>query len=1199
MTNQDKNKILNKITKRYVLKTGKIGKRILKERKEKREQRKAEKIARRVVEQLEQIEQDEKVENIVKEIKKEIKKVETKEEKEKLAEMIERDIERMLDQVGIEDATDRYTLLNIERDEKVAKLRNRLHKKNDLSAGFDLVEYMDINAEDHIKIEQIIDNMPIGFKALIQINFIDKHGSVKEEFRTLNYKNLKDISGMLYDIAMYGGFRDIESADGNYGMGSDNMADLVETIKQLQSIKLIELYDDKQSLFKRSANGKFFKYMNSSDIDLTRYQIIRSTDDQDMINENCLIYALSMCPTIDIEALGSIKVSFEKGAYIAKNCLYEVSKIINHSVHLHQYTKRANVCQKIIQKYNKCDSDKIVHIALFDNHYFIYEDTPINMWAINRYNDIKDTKGWEQMSGETYEGVKCDSLSLIGKLYKYGVFKESITLKMTNQHTIISDPEISLENIHNEQAKYEYVAPEKEDQIIFFADTETDTTAEHVPLMIGVVMLKEKNTLSDVDTFICQKSNPKKIIFDFLNQVVKKTIGAEVREKSIKKKKIIVYFHNLKYDFGALVEGLSVGDRCKKESNLYNAVVYHKGRQIELRDSLKMAPIPIYKFNQTFKLGEDLDKKEAIAYRYYNMDNLGQLTTLEQYKEYLKPHERLIFDDIMKNSIYKQTDKYGQLREYNLFNLDVNTGIFCPYKYYEHYLKYDCLVLCEGMKKLNILIGDITKEKPKDEKDEEKQMKESEENKNNTGFKIWDYLTISSLTNAFFGSRGCFDGTYKVCGLLRDFISKAVTGGRVHANPKYKKKVIEEKIADYDSCSCYPSAIYRMCIKRGIAMGEAHKIIDHTKLNTYDYAIIKIKITKIGTYQEIPFISYKDESGILQYINKLPDCGFIESYIDIITLKDWEKFHKIEYQFISGVYWNSGYNKKMGGVIQDLYNDRLKAKKDKNKALAEILKLMLNSTYGKTITSKSTEETKLQYHTDKTKFDNYIKKNYYMIKKIQKINSRQSEIVMTKYDMSYNLAHVGAMVLSYSKRILNEVFDIATSLKFPIYYTDTDSIHLRYNDVQPIEDAFRNKYKRELNGDQLGQFHIDFNFDEAVGEIYAVKSIFLGKKCYIDMLEGKNAKGETIHTYHYRLKGATKEGMKYEADKYYGGDMFKLYEHLIDNTIHKMILNPDDKFMVLYDKGKPKTREAGKFTRSINFNHEPKEDHTQFIKQLF
>ena len=168
---------------------------------------------------------------------------------------------------------------------------------------------------------------------------------------------------------------------------------------------------------------------------------------------------------------------------------------------------------------------------------------------------------------------------------------------------------------------------------------------------------------------------------------------------------------------------------------------------------------------------------------------------------------------------------------------------------------------------------------------------------------------------------------------------------------------------------------------------------------------------------------------------------------------------------------------------------------------------------------------------------------------------------------------------------MNEVFDTANTHNLNIYYTDTDSIHMDYDGVAILEDEFKKKYGRQLTGKKLGCFHVDFsmkhNGQAVKNEIYAVKSLFLAKKCYIDLLESTDKNGNKINGLHYRLKGMTIEGIEHGAEKF-GGDIFKLYEHLINNEM-MMTLNPKDKFMIEYRGKRAITRTEGEFKRLIKF----------------
>ena len=93
---------------------------------------------------------------------------------------------------------------------------------------------------------------------------------------------------------------------------------------------------------------------------------------------------------------------------------------------------------------------------------------------------------------------------------------------------------------------------------------------------------------------------------------------------------------------------------------------------------------------------------------------------------------------------------------------------------------------------------------------------------------------------------------------------------------------------------------------------------------------------------------------------------------------------------------------------------------------------------------------------------------------------------------------------------MNKVFSCADDCDIKIYYQDTDSTHLNYDDVDKVVKRYKEKYGSELVGEDLGNFHIDFSMDKASSETYAIENLFLGKKTYIDMLESTDKDGITI-----------------------------------------------------------------------------------------
>ena len=154
----------------------------------------------------------------------------------------------------------------------------------------------------------------------------------------------------------------------------------------------------------------------------------------------------------------------------------------------------------------------------------------------------------------------------------------------------------------------------------------------------------------------------------------------------------------------------------------------------------------------------------------------------------------------------------------------------------------------------------------------------------------------------------------------------------------------------------------------------------------------------------------------------------------------------------------------------------------------------------------------------------FLYKNADKISLVTKLYTNFYEVKVAKAIEEYaNNNLFGVTILDMSKRIMNEVMTLAEYLGIKIFYQDTDSMHIEKDRLNDLVEAYKSKYGRDLIGANMGQFHSDF--DELTGDVYATKSIFLGKKAYIDILE--NDKGE--HSVHYRMKGIPLECIKYHA----------------------------------------------------------------------
>ena len=215
-------------------------------------------------------------------------------------------------------------------------------------------------------------------------------------------------------------------------------------------------------------------------------------------------------------------------------------------------------------------------------------------------------------------------------------------------------------------------------------------------------------------------------------------------------------------------------------------------------------------------------------------------------------------------------------------------------------------------------------------------------------------------------------------------------------------------------------------------------------------------------------------------------------------------------------------------------------------------------------------------------FEKYISFNYNYIDSILEVKGRYY-IKKVKSVMShFNYVHCGVEILSMSKRIMNKVFSCAGYLNIKIYYQDTDSIHLNYDDVPKIVEYYKHKYNQELVGDNLGSFHVDFDMDGACGEIYAKGSLFLGKKTYIDMLESIDGNGNIINAEHIRMRGIPTPCIKYKA-KQNNLTVLDLYKNLYNDEIIEFDLTNDGNKFVCKNNKDHTISNVTHFTRRTKF----------------
>jgi hypothetical protein len=925
--------------------------------------------------------------------------------------------------------------------------------------------------------------------------------------------------------------------------GSDKVDDIVH--EKVGEMKIEEIASKTKKRVKKAGSG-WANYHNKSSICLKKYQIY-TPDNDDCEYETCILHTLSQAG-ISKAVINQIKSIFgqEQVYDIMFRHLPQICDLIERQIRIHKYRNDIpNKLQSPIvygKKYNE-----IIDIAVYRDHAFTYEPTVYTTCYIKNYEELQECKDERKTSttkvinGKPYYYNKpsyLSSLALVKLLDSLGHFT---AYRSTKPSQSIVKPEASLDICDKEQRPFSRgTAAQREKQIVILAaDFETEVcNGVHKGILFSCKEINDRTPAKIVRPNTSDDDWEKQFMYQVSN-----LIASIIKKYDPKKTEIQMYFHNLKYDFSIFQKYFYKSGIVESGGSLYESTIcihsYEKLYKVKCRDSLKFFNCKLNKLPSMFNL--PVQKEEAIAYEYYTHINIQSDDDIPK-----SEYEKYLPDDESIQKFYHITRKVKK---------------FNPVKYYMSYLRADVEVLALALLSFGNIIEELT------------------------GIKLGEKMTISSVGHQNAANRGCYDGCYETFGNLRMFIQQGVKGGRNFANPKHKMKVIKGPTENFDAVSQYPSA---MCRMKGCPMGPIKKGDENTfdYYETKDYYIVKIKISKINQKRDVPMVSVKDNDGIIEYINEVPEEGLITT-VDMITLQDYIKYAQIDYEIIEGVYWDGGFNTKIGETMLELHNERNKYKQT-NKPKADMIKLLMNSTYGKTI--QKLNDKRVTFHKKQGQ-ENYIHENFGQILEIEDCGSNQIKITKRDYDLSYSLNYVGVYILSTSKRIMNEVFDCMEAVGSPMYYTDTDSIHLPQKDIPDIAKIYKVRYGKELIGKNLGQFHTDFSMD-GCRNVYSTKSIFLGSKVYIDVLQGiDEVTGKIKSDVHMRMKSINSAGIEYEINKISSDPSkrletaFSVYEKLCDPTYSKeFCLNPT-KSNVSFEHTKSGiiTRETGSFTRVVSF----------------
>jgi hypothetical protein len=333
---------------------------------------------------------------------------------------------------------------------------------------------------------------------------------------------------------------------------------------------------------------------------------------------------------------------------------------------------------------------------------------------------------------------------------------------------------------------------------------------------------------------------------------------------------------------------------------------------------------------------------------------------------------------------------------------------------------------------------------------------------------------------------------------------------------------MDDVLMAFDGTSLYPSAM---------AM-EGYKYPDLEKCTAFTPSMEDELINKFnsGTFQytglfhciyfnpldlEFQHIPVKeDASGAIATVNRLRN-GFIEAHLCSVDMEEIVKIGGKIIRLFEGIIFESHYEvSPLKNYVEYLFELRMRYKKEGNKVMETLVKLMLNALYGKCIQKDISKEIHIwSEETLRGKFDERVI-DYSRLpcgKYIVELKEEEG-VDIEEEQKALNPSYLGVFILSYSKRIMNNFVRAIDGFNKPIInYTDTDSLYIHKKYWNKLSEA-------KVVGSSLGQGKNDY---ETGGIFYG---LFLGSKIkYCLTIDDKGVIKE-----HKTLKGMTNDCLSFD-----------------------------------------------------------------------
>ena len=338
--------------------------------------------------------------------------------------------------------------------------------------------------------------------------------------------------------------------------------------------------------------------------------------------------------------------------------------------------------------------------------------------------------------------------------------------------------------------------------------------------------------------------------------------------------------------------------------------------------------------------------------------------------------------------------------------------------------------------------------------------------------------TISSLSYKIFLTNfyKTKDNVKVIGGIVEKDIRNAHYGGVTAINQNHATNVFY-----YDMNSQYPSAM-----RNPMPVGNPtlHSNIDLDNSFGFIYAHILVPDNQMS------LIPYRTELGVIEY----PSTDFSGWYFS----EELKALKLLNYQIkVEGGYIFENSSSVFTSFVEKIYHERISAKKDNNHTIANIIKLLLNSLYGKTGMNSINTFSKIIHNDDLQSFDiqytvikhihlpnDYtlvVAHNQQNIELIELLNSTiNSTKPMTTGKYTQSSVPLAAAISSYARISMHPFKTLAEN---DWIYSDTDSIILE----KELDQQWVSPY-------ELGKMKLEYNVKEV---------FYLGPKFYAMVISGQ------------------------------------------------------------------------------------------------